>query len=266
MKKIISLSLSILLTICLVSNVYAASECKVSLQADRTQLAKNQEVSINVVLSDIQDEKGIFGLSAVLEYDQNSLEYVKIEEQEGWEKASYNKQNGIMSILREEEYATTNQTVLKITFKAKVENKENVEITLKDVTSSNGKKDIKIGDLKSTVTIKTNNGEDNENPGDNNGNNNNTGNNNGNNNNNNTGNNNSGNSNSNCNNNNNNSNNNANNNMNNNNKKPNDNIKNETLPKTGNKEVATTLVITGIALFAILAIVLYIRIRKINKM
>lgn len=296
MKKIISLSLIILLAICLVStSIYATSSCKVTLENNKKQVTKDEEFSINVVISDIQDEKGIFGLSAVLEYDGNSLEYVKIEEEEGWEKPSYNKDNGKITILREEHYATTKQTVFKLTFKAKVENKENVVITLKDVRTSNGIKDIKLGDLKNTITIKTNNGEDNENPGDNNDNNdnnnpgdnnndnNNPGDNNGNNNkpgdnNNNPGNNDNNNDNNNPGNNNNN-NDNDNNNPGNNNSNinnvtngdnsndkndstNNDNIKDGELPKAGS---TARLIVTGIVLFAIVAILLYTRIKKINK-
>lgn len=259
MKKIISLGLSILLTICLASTVYATSSCKVSLKTSKTNLIKGEEVSVNVVLSNIQDKKGIIGLSAVLEYDEDSLEYVEIEEQEGWEKASYNKKNGIIAILREETYATSNQTVFKIIFKARVKNKEKTEIILKDVRTSNGDKDIKLGDLKSIVTIKTNNDTndtDNDNSGNNNENNSKPDNNKPNDNN--------------ITNNDNNKNesNNVNNSKDDNNSSNNDlndDIKNGKLPQTGNTENTILIVVLGIVLFVIIGIILYIKIRKINK-
>lgn len=278
MKKIISLSLSILLIICLMGTAYAVSSCKISLKINNSTLVKDEEFSVNVVLSDIQDEKGIFGVSAILEYDKNSLEYVKMEEQQGWEKAVYNKDNGIIAIIREESYATNNQTVFKITFKTKVENKSNVEIALKDVTASNGQKDIKLGDLKEILTIKTNNNNnnnENNKPNENNNNNskpssnnkptnnnndnledNNVENNNDNNDNNDNGNNSSENK---TNNGNNVDINNKINNENSNINKPTNNISNE---KTTNKGNAIILLVVGIALFVIIGIVLYIKKRK----
>lgn len=241
MKKIISLILSVII-ICLAGTVYADSLCRVTLQPNKVELAKNEEFTVDVVLANIQDEKGIFGLSAVLEYDENSLEYIGMDEQEGWDGVSYNKENGKITIIRENDYAKNSQTVFKITFKTKAENKENVEITLKDVTITNGTKEDKIENLKSIVNIKTNS------QGNNNTGNNNT--NSGNNNfiNNTVNNNNSDNKNS------------SSNNILKNNKK--DGI----LPNAGNAVGTAMLAFSGIVLFGMLAIVLYVKIRKISKM
>lgn len=317
MKKIISLlSLSILITICLVGKVYASSMCSVNLQAQATN---NGEISVNVVLSNIQDEKGIYGLSAILQYDTGSLEYLRMEEQQGWDGVSYNEANGRLAITRKgKEFAKSNQTVFKIIFRKKVENKSNVGINLTNITVTNSSKDNKLVNASTTINIGTNNNsgsEENNNPETGNGNNNSgssSSNNNNNNSNNNSGssssnnnnnnnnrpgsnsennNNNSGNNGTNSNNNNteNNNNDNPENNesddINNNTKEENSNENNEVpdnsineendkdanavngnLPNTGNKANTIALVVVGIALLAIIVTVLYIKIRKINKM
>lgn len=314
MKKIISLlSLSILITICLVGKVYASSMCSVNLQAQATN---NGEISVNVVLSNIQDEKGIYGLSAILQYDTGSLEYLRMEEQQGWDGVSYNEANGRLAITRKgKEFAKSNQTVFKIIFRKKVENKSNVGINLTNITVTNSSKDNKLVNASTTINIGTNNNsgsEENNNPATGNGNNNSgsSSSNNNNNSNNNSGsssnnnnnnnrpgsnsennNNNSGNNGTNSNNNNteNNNNDNPENNesddINNNTKEENSNEINEVpdnsineendkdanavngnLPNTGNKANTIALVVVGIALLAIIVTVLYIKIRKINKM
>lgn len=301
MNKIISLlSLSILITICLVGKVYASSMCSVNLQAQATN---NGEISVNVVLSNIQDEKGIYGLSAILQYDTGSLEYLRMEEQQGWDGVSYNEANGRLAITRKgKEFAKSNQTVFKIIFRKKVENKSNVGINLTNITVTNSSKDNKLVNASTTINIGTNNNsgsEENNNPETGNGNNNSgsSSSNNNNNNNNRPGsnsennNNNSGNNGTNSNNNNteNNNNDNPENNesddINNNTKEENSNENNEVpdnsineendkdanavngnLPNTGNKANTIALVVVGIALLAIIVTVLYIKIRKINKM
>lgn len=308
MKKIISLlSLSILITICLVGKVYASSMCSVNLQAQATN---NGEISVNVVLSNIQDEKGIYGLSAILQYDTGSLEYLRMEEQQGWDGVSYNEANGRLAITRKgKEFAKSNQTVFKIIFRKKVENKSNVGINLTNITVTNSSKDNKLVNANTTINIGTNNNsgsEENNNPETGNGNNNSgSSNNNNNNSNNNSGsssnnnnnnnnrpgsnsennNNNSGNNGTNSNNNNDNPENNESDDINNNTKEENSNENKEVpdnsineendkdanavngnLPNTGNKANIIALVVVGIALLAVIVTVLYIKIRKINKM
>lgn len=294
MKKIISLlSLSILITICLVGKVYASSMCSVNLQAQATN---NGEISVNVVLSNIQDEKGIYGLSAILQYDTGSLEYLRMEEQQGWDGVSYNEANGRLAITRKgKEFAKSNQTVFKIIFRKKVENKSNVGINLTNITVTNSSKDNKLVNASTTINIGTNNNsgsEENNNPATGNGNNNSGSSSNNNNNNNNrpgsnseNNNNNSGNNGTNSNNNNDNPENNESDDINNNTKEENSNENNEVpdnsineendkdanavngnLPNTGNKANTIALVVVGIALLAIIVTVLYLKIRKINKM
>ena len=152
-RKIITLSL-ILVIVTLVSNVYAVSKCKVDLKTDKSEYNKNDEFTVNVNLSDIQDEKGIIAVGGTLEYDKNSLELVKMEAQGKWTKPSYNEANGKFVTDRDNSYATKGETLFKITFKVKEESKKDITITLKDISASNGKEDIKTDNVSKVITIK----------------------------------------------------------------------------------------------------------------
>ena len=152
-RKIITLSL-ILVIVTLVSNVYAVSKCKVDLKTDKSEFNKNDEFTVNVNLSDIQDEKGIIAVGGTLEYDKNSLELVKMEAQGKWTKPSYNEANRKFVTDRDNSYATKDETLFKITFKVKEESKKDITITLKDISASNGKEDIKTDNVSKAITIK----------------------------------------------------------------------------------------------------------------
>jgi LPXTG-motif cell wall-anchored protein len=152
MKKILSLSI-ILIIISIVSSVYANSPCEIKLQTEKDEFNINDEFVVNVDLSNIQDEKGIFGISAVLDYSRESLEYISMESQNGWEKPSYYDESGTIILLREEEYTKEDQTFLKIRFKVKEGSKQNPEITLKDIVVSTGE-DITIENVSKIITTR----------------------------------------------------------------------------------------------------------------
>ncbi len=149
MKKIISIVL-ILLVILSVTNVYASS-CKVTLSTPKTDLAKNEEFTVDVSISDIDDEKGIMALMSTLEYDKDSLELVKMEQQNGWAKPEYNEENGKF-VQEKGDFIKSKETTLKVTFKVKEDSKSDVKISLKSTSTSNGDIDIKPSD--SSISLK----------------------------------------------------------------------------------------------------------------
>ena len=59
MKKIVSLTLILVVMMTLVSNVYAASSYKLSLEPSKTEVSKGEQFTVDVKISEIQDEKGI---------------------------------------------------------------------------------------------------------------------------------------------------------------------------------------------------------------
>lgn len=166
MKKIVKLSIIMLvITICMVGNTYAALSCEVNMKANKTEISKNDEFTVDVDVSSIQSERGIISLGATLEYDKSSLELVKMEGKNTWETPadgiSYNSQNGKIAITRGG-LGTENETVFTITFKAKETSKKNLVVTLKDITVADGTMPAKIERTYQNITVKD--GTDNEAP------------------------------------------------------------------------------------------------------
>ena len=108
MKKRLIVSIIFAIIVSLLSNVYAAS-CNVNLQPSKIETTVNKEFVVDVVLSNIQDNKGMIALTATLDYNKNDLTFVKIEGQNSW-KPSYNEENGMIAAERED-YTTNNEQV-----------------------------------------------------------------------------------------------------------------------------------------------------------
>lgn len=157
MKKIVKLSLVLLMAICIMGNVYAALSCNVSVQTAKSEYSKNEQFTVDVNIANIQSDRGIISLGATLEYDKNSLTLVKMEGKNGWETpssgASYNEANGKIAITRNG-LGKNNETVFTITFKVKEQSKQNLAITLKDITVADGTQPAKIATTYKNITIK----------------------------------------------------------------------------------------------------------------
>lgn len=153
MKKLMSLSLILVIMMTLVTNVYAASSYKLALKPNKREISKGDEVTVSVNLSGIQDEKGLIALGATLEFDEESLELVKMNEKGEWSKPTYNEVNGKL-VTDRNGYATENETAFTMTFKVKEESKESLKIVLSNITASNGNEDIKIEDINTTISVK----------------------------------------------------------------------------------------------------------------
>lgn len=157
MKRVVKLSLVLLITICMIGSVYAALSCNVSLQASKTEVSKNEEFTVDVNIANIQSERGVISLGATLEYDKESLTLVRMEGQNGWETpangASYNEANGKIAITRNG-LGKNNETVFSIIFKVKEGSKQNLLITLKDITVADGVSPAKVATATRNITVK----------------------------------------------------------------------------------------------------------------
>lgn len=157
MKKIVKLSLILVMLLGIMGSVYAAPSCKIDLETAKMQYNKNDEFIVNVNMVNIQSEKGIMSLGATLEYDKDSLTLVKIEGQNNWETPvdgfSYNSANGKL-ITTKSGFAKNNETVLKITFKVKEQSKSNLMISLKNITIADGTAPVDVSSTSKSITIK----------------------------------------------------------------------------------------------------------------
>lgn len=154
MKKIIvGLSLILVMIVSIMGTVYAA-DASVSLQTNKNEYAKNEEFTVDVVLSGLTTQRGVAALMATLEYDKDSLTLVRTEAQNGWSTPNYNEDNGKL-IMDKNSNVTGTETVLKITFKVKENAKQNLVVTLKNMTVSGGSGDIEMTRSYKELTVQS---------------------------------------------------------------------------------------------------------------
>lgn len=185
-KKILNIMVILFLLFSAISTVYGAS-CVISLKPLKAEVKKDEELVVNVELSNIKDKNGIIAMTATLEYDKDSLQLVKMEGK-NWTTPYYNEANGKIAVDRNG-FATVDETMFTIIFKVKQEKSLSTKIILKNIMTSNAIEDIEVTDTISNITINnrvtpspdsTPDPTPNPNPGtDNNGNNNGSGNHNG---------------------------------------------------------------------------------------
>jgi LPXTG-motif cell wall-anchored protein len=153
-KKIIKISLAVLIIWCaMITNVKATYSGKMNLQTDKTEIKQNEEVVVEVALSDVVTDKGIIALGATLEYDKNALTFVKIEGVNNWTTPTYNEANGKL-VTDKSSFSTGNETVFKITFKAKENINSNTLIKLKDIEVADGSTETTLSEATINLAIK----------------------------------------------------------------------------------------------------------------
>ncbi len=156
MKKIIMSSFILILTVCIMGNVYGAFSCQINMEAPKTQVSKNDEFTVDVKITNIQSEKGVISFGGTLEYDKDSLTLVKMEGQNGWETPShgstFNKENGKIGITRNG-VGKNNETIFKMTFQVKEASRQNLVVSLKDMVISDGTVPFKISNVSQTINV-----------------------------------------------------------------------------------------------------------------
>ena len=152
MKKMCIVSVLIILSIVsIVGTVYAAS-AEVTMKSSENECKKEEEVTFEVKLSNIDNEKGIIALGGTIVYNKDELEFKGISNARNW-STSYNSDNGKF-IADRSDRTKESETVFNITFKVIAEGKNNVNVTLSDLEASCGDGAIKISDTSASVDIK----------------------------------------------------------------------------------------------------------------
>lgn len=170
MKKVISISLILLIIICITGNVYAVLKCNVNMKTEKSEYNKGDTVTIDVNISNIESDRGVISFGGTLEYDKDSLKLEKIQGLNGWETpgigTSYNETNGKFIITRSG-LGKNDETMFKLIFTVKNESKQNLVIRLKDISLADGIAPIKINEVNKNITIKEATQNPNPQPGDN---------------------------------------------------------------------------------------------------
>ncbi len=151
MKRLVKISLILLSIMCIMTKVYAVS-CTLNLQTAKNEFTKNQEFTVDVVISDVQTPEGIIGVGATLQYDKNSLTLVNMKGENSWSTPSLNEANGKLIVDRGS-LVNKPETVFKMTFRVNEQSVENPTISLKNITVSGGEEDINVPDISKTITI-----------------------------------------------------------------------------------------------------------------
>ena len=251
MKKIaLSTIIALLITLVFITVSLAATySVKITLKDELSaDIAQGRTITFLIKLSDIDVEDGIGAISGKFEYDTNVFEKIvaaDIKASDGWGSISYNDiegnpQQGYFVTERSAgDSVIENNDLMEITATVRTNAPTGrTEIKISNITASNGNEDTTIADVLASITIvgKQSTG----NPNDNNTNNNNTNNNNTNNN---------------------NTNNNNTNNNNTNNNIDNNATTNETIPHTGIKDYTMPFIL----IFLGVAVISYIRYKKIKN-
>lgn len=161
-KKILSIVLAIVLLF--TTSVYAAGDSfTATLEADKSQLKREDTVIITIGLKDIDIEsgdKGIGAYTASIEFDPNVLEYVSTKGTDNWEKPRYT--DGIfLGETVDGEVVKEPQAIGTITFKVKNDAKlGETTIKLKDFYGTTAQNDVlaKTEPIKLTIVDNSNNG------------------------------------------------------------------------------------------------------------
>lgn len=154
MKKVIRLlSLILLIMILMIGNVYATFECKVDMVSSDV---KENEFTVDVKLLNVKTDNGIISLGATLEYDDN-LELEEMQGKNGWEtpkagSSSYNASNGKMALTRDS-VGKSDEVVFTMKFKIKSDSKKDFDVSLKNISVSDGDTLLKLNDVSKNIKV-----------------------------------------------------------------------------------------------------------------
>lgn len=157
MEKRIKLSLIlILIIICFAGAVFAVtSSCNITLETAKTEYSKDEEITVDVKISNIQSDRGFIALEANL--DKGGLTLVDMEGQNKWptpiKDLSYNESTGKI-VIDKNGLAKSDEIILKLKFKANENTKQNATVALKDIRVSDGTGSVKIDIAPKNITIK----------------------------------------------------------------------------------------------------------------
>lgn len=169
MKKIVKLNLILLMMMsiifCTLNIAYAKTSSNVAI-VSASEVQKGEEFTVKFNLSNLKSNKGINALMGTLKYDKDSLTLVKMEGQNGWATPSYNEENGKF-VTEISEYVTKDESFLKITFKVKEGSKNNINISMENVSVANEDEEVKVDSKSKSITVKANIGTSDNNTGSN---------------------------------------------------------------------------------------------------
>lgn len=146
-----------MLVILITIKVQASDGLKASVQSSKIEIKKTEEIVITLKLDEYQNIKnGINAYKATLEYDEDIFEEVlekDFESKNNWEMLKYNKDTKELVAIKKAG-STVPEEVVEVRLKAKEEiEPKTTEIKVKDIVTSDGKRDIEIEEAKVAVNV-----------------------------------------------------------------------------------------------------------------
>lgn len=146
-----------MLVILITIKVQASDGLKASVQSSKSEIKKTEEIVITLKLDEYQNIKnGINAYKATLEYDEDIFEEVlekDFESKNNWEMLKYNKDTKELVAIKKAG-STVPEEVAEVKLKAKEEiEPKTTEIKVKDIVTSDGKKDIEVEEAKVAVNV-----------------------------------------------------------------------------------------------------------------
>ena len=160
MKKRVVFLITIILIITgilLINNKIQATEklLSCSIETEKTEIKQGEETSVTIK---INSEEQINAFQAKINYDENLWEEIdenNFETKDGWENLKYNKNSKEFNVINKQD--TTNKDILEIKLKARTSaNVGNTEITIDEITASDGNTELKNENLSNNILIKVN--------------------------------------------------------------------------------------------------------------
>lgn len=145
--------LTILLTGIFVNKAHAAINCNVKLSTSKKEVSSEEKFSVYVKMTNMQTEKGIIAIGAVLEYDKKSLTLEGIEGESKWSDPMYNDQTGRLIAVKNQ-FATKDENVFKITFKVNKKAEKSAWVKVNNFEISDGNEEKNVGGNSITIGIK----------------------------------------------------------------------------------------------------------------
>lgn len=159
LKKLAFTTIGIIfiIVILITINVQASSSLKATVESSKSELEKAEEVEITLKLQEYKDIKnGVNAYKAILDYDENTFEQVLEQNfvcKNNWELLKYNKDTKEFVAIKKLG-SKEPEEVASITLKVKEEvEPKTTEVKIKEIVTSDGKKDINIEDAKATIEI-----------------------------------------------------------------------------------------------------------------
>ena len=160
MNKIKRIIVFIIFMVIIVANtltVKAVESFKTNLVTNNEDIKKGEEVEVTLSFENFQDiNKGLNAYKATLEYDSNVFEKVTINDFESlnsWQEFLYNENNHEFVAIKKSG-SKSDEDIIKVKLRAKQNIKPGQTIIkVKDVVTSEGKKDIFVGESQVLVNL-----------------------------------------------------------------------------------------------------------------